>query len=163
MFSRILLLALAISAVSAAPKVARADCALVEVLSNSRYTINASKKCLNQVRTTGLNAALTVQEGRTGPAGVWDVVKIATDKYHLVNLENGLLAAVNLADPALVVASTNLTTFQSTWAIEPAGANLWTIKVPDVDLVWAYNTNDKEISLKGQFGLPEEQWIFELL
>jgi hypothetical protein len=86
MFSRILLLALAISAVSAAPKVARADCAPVvrphggiiprrtsdisqEALSNSRYTINALKKCPNQVRTTEPNAALTVQEGRTEPAG----------------------------------------------------------------------------------------------
>ncbi|KAJ7157975.1 hypothetical protein C8R43DRAFT_1125114 [Mycena crocata] len=93
---------------------------------------------------------------------VWLVHKIGEDQFQLQSHPDHLVASIPALLPGWIkVIGSHDPTLQSTWAIESAGNDLWTIKVPNKDLVW--KEYGSTIGIANADGSPQEHWHFEFL
>ncbi|KAF7350733.1 hypothetical protein MSAN_01634400 [Mycena sanguinolenta] len=94
-----------------------------------------------------------------GVFGVWDVIHSeseGSDEYRLVNL--GLRAAASVFKDQVVTSQSG-----ENFEIEPAGNGLFTIKVPNENLVWTVDTPNinrlkSNVYLRQQVGALAAKW-----
>ncbi|KAJ7699644.1 hypothetical protein B0H17DRAFT_1196255 [Mycena rosella] len=121
-----------------------------------KYVLNANP---------GGEGPLQVQKpsGHENYLPMWWVREVGKDRFNLEPYGSpGVHAAAHFPSPFdapgsnLVFASLTSYPLVSTWAIESAGNELWTIKVPNYNAVW--KSNSTMISLEPADGTPDEHW-----